>query len=223
MASLPPASASKQSSRHALPNAIRWSQGEGPGVVAFLHQKGGVGKSILSIATSILLSQGGCKVALLDADPQGASSTWGTLHGQRWQVEVSAVGAPIASRALAPFSQHDWVVIDSPPGLSEMSVSICTCAHLVITPLRAAWPDVWALSWLGALLQKQARQGRPCIWRAIFNQASVAEGLEYTTEIARVGADLHPKTLPWCAQWPKVFSGEPPPSQAQELLVLLER
>ena len=199
-----------------------WSKGKGPNIVAFLHQKGGVGKSILSITTSMLLSQMGFKVALLDTDPQGASSAWGTLHAQRWKVEVSAFGNPLTKQHIAPFFQHDWVLIDSPPGLSAMSVSICCHAHLVITPLRAAWPDVWALSWLGAVIHKQARQGNPCVWRAVFNQANPTQGHEFAAEVERTGAHLHRNALPWCNDWPKIFGGASPPPSAQELLMLLQ-
>ena len=52
----------------------------------------------------------------------------------------------------------DWILVDGPPSLSEMTESILRGSDLVIVPVRPALPDVWALPWLAAII-RQLQQG----------------------------------------------------------------
>ena len=52
-------------------------------VISFLNQKGGVGKSTLSINVAACFALLGQKVLLIDADKQGTSSIWASLRMKR--------------------------------------------------------------------------------------------------------------------------------------------
>ena len=51
-------------------------------VISFLNQKGGVGKSTLSINIAVCFANLKQKVLLIDADKQGTSSTWANLRSE---------------------------------------------------------------------------------------------------------------------------------------------
>ena len=69
-------------------------------IVGFVHQKGGTGKSTLSIALALALAQAEHRVMLLDTDYQGTASEWGNRHGFRTGIETrSMVQLPVSGHA----------------------------------------------------------------------------------------------------------------------------
>ena len=51
-------------------------------IISFINQKGGVGKSNLSVNVAACLAMLKQRVLLIDADKQATSSTWGTLRDE---------------------------------------------------------------------------------------------------------------------------------------------
>lgn len=63
--------------------------------VAFLHQKGGTGKTTLAIATAMALAEQDARVLLLDADVQATASEWASRWGERFRVVTRSQIQPI--------------------------------------------------------------------------------------------------------------------------------
>lgn len=113
-------------------------------IYAFLNQKGGVGKTTLSIHAAADLSSRGRRVLLIDADPQGSSLAWSNY---RDKADFSVVGMPKATihKEIDSLAQdYDDVVIDGPPRVTELARSIILASNIVIIPLQPSPMDVWA-------------------------------------------------------------------------------
>jgi len=191
-------------------------------VVSFLHQKGGTGKSTLSIGLATSLAGRGARVLLLDADYQGTSGDWGNRFGETLRVTVRSQVQPIVHREAARFAaQADWLVIDGPPGLSEMTRSILQTGGRVIVPLRPALPDLWALPWLAALIGRARETGNAAAPLLVFNQYRGEDLAPLREQAAQWGVPIHPEPIPDDPAFPRLYAGEPLPERLQALLLRL--
>jgi chromosome partitioning protein len=193
-------------------------------VVSFLHQKGGTGKSTLAIAAAMALAQAGHRVLLLDADYQGTAGEWGNRYAHAFGVETRSQVQPIVHQEIERFRpSFDWIVIDGPPSLSEMTESILRASDRVIVPVRPALPDVWAIPWLAAIVRKLAQAGVAPRVRIVFNQHAGEPLAPLREELAAWGLSVHPDPLPADAAFAAVFAGKPLPGPlAERLLEVLE-
>lgn len=64
-------------------------------IVGVLNQKGGVGKTTLSVNIAAALTHSGARVLLIDADPQGSALDWSAAR--EGEPLFSVVGLPRAS------------------------------------------------------------------------------------------------------------------------------
>ena len=129
-------------------------------IVAFVHQKGGTGKTTLAIGTAIALAETGARVLLVDADVQGTASEWGRRWGQRWNVVCRSQMQPIIHEQTDRFERmFDWMIVDGPPNVSEMTASIFKAADGILIPIRPSLPDIWALENLAALHERLTSEG----------------------------------------------------------------
>lgn len=191
-------------------------------VVSFLHQKGGTGKSTLSIGLATSLAAQGARVLLLDADYQGTSSDWGNRFGAALRVEVRSQVQPIVHEEAPRFAaQADWLVIDGPPGLSEMTQSILRAGGRVIVPLRPALPDLWALPWLAALMARARQAGNAAAPLLVFNQVRGEDLAPLRRQAAEWGVPIHPEPIPDDPAFPLLYLGEPLPERLRALLLRL--
>ena len=114
-------------------------------VIAIINQKGGVGKTCLATnLASALRDQG--RVLLLDCDPQGSASGWAALGPQpRLNLAVENVEAgALVRRIRTAIDDHQWIVIDCPPGITRVNADAIRVADVVLIPCKPRVWDAWA-------------------------------------------------------------------------------
>ncbi len=113
-------------------------------IVAFVSQKGGVGKSTLARALAREAAESGLKVKLADLDSQQSTSTdWHRLRiAQGVGPDVAVQAYASAASALKEAGQFDYFVIDAPARASKATLEIARVANLIIQPTGASLDDL---------------------------------------------------------------------------------
>ena len=113
--------------------------------IAIVNQKGGGGKTCLATnLASAFRNQG--QVLLLDCDPQRSASGWAAWGPQpRLNLAVENVEAgALVRRVRTAIEEHDWVVIDCPPGITRVNADAIRAADVVLIPCKPRVWDAWA-------------------------------------------------------------------------------
>ncbi len=113
-------------------------------IYAFLNQKGGVGKTTLSIHTAAELIVRKRRVLLIDADPQGSALAWSNYREHADFTVVGMAKATLHKEIDNLAKDYDDVIIDGPPRVTELARSIILAADVVVIPLQPSPMDVWA-------------------------------------------------------------------------------
>ena len=114
-------------------------------VVAIVNQKGGTGKTTLSINLASAFAELHSTL-LLDADPQGSAIDWADSRSTP-QMNLDALELPQGNlqREIRSLSQsYYWIIIDGPPGIGRTSAEAVRIADIVLIPTKPSPFDVWA-------------------------------------------------------------------------------
>ena len=148
-----------------------------PPVISFLNQKGGVGKTSLSTNVSSALALRGGRVLLVDADPQASALDWSATRERAPLFPVLALPKKTLHRELAALAEgYDYVVIDGPPRVHDVSRSVILASDLVLVPVQPSPYDVWAAEEVVGLIEEASvfAEGLSCAFvinRRIANTA----------------------------------------------------
>jgi chromosome partitioning protein len=113
-------------------------------IVSFVNQKGGVGKTTSAINFAASLKRKNYKLLFIDADPQGSATQWHAVENNT-AFEVLHHPEPITKDEIEALSQeYDYLVIDAPPAIGDITKSILAVAELSIVPLSPSSLDIWS-------------------------------------------------------------------------------
>jgi chromosome partitioning protein len=113
-------------------------------VIAFVSQKGGVGKSTLARALAREVTQGNVSVKIGDLDvQQGTTANW---HRRRLAAGIEPVVAVeafrTAAQALKARGDFDLLILDGPARASTATLEIARAADLIVQPTGASIDDL---------------------------------------------------------------------------------
>ena len=113
-------------------------------IISFLNQKGGVGKTTLSINVAACLATQGRKVLLVDADKQGSASTWAGLREEAPFQVVSMARENLAKDVLKLAADYEVTVIDGPPHAEGIARACIIASDFVALPIEPSGLSTWA-------------------------------------------------------------------------------
>ena len=135
--------------------------------------KGGAGRSTVSTNLAGELSKMG-KTVLIDCDmPQGTSASWFSVREQAGKAGNLIADTATNHRELVAkveqYQDADFIVLDGPPRIAELTRAILVLADLCLIPVGASAAEIWATSDLLALIE-EAKQVKPVNARMIWTR-----------------------------------------------------
>ena len=113
-------------------------------IISLVNQKGGVGKTTVAINIAASLKRRNHRILFIDADPQGSATQWHSLEDNN-VFEILHHPQPVHKDDIEQLSQnHDYLVIDAPPAISDITRSILAVSELSIIPLSPSSLDIWS-------------------------------------------------------------------------------
>ena len=141
-------------------------------IIAMLNQKGGVGKTTLSVnVAAAFAAEPGARVLLIDTDAQATARQWAAARKKNSKLpnKFTVAGitkADIYDNYLDKIRElYDHAVIDAPAGRGDdtrITRDIISVSDLVLIPVRPAAPDVWASDKIIELID-DVKQYKPLI------------------------------------------------------------
>lgn len=143
-------------------------------IVTIVSNKGGVGKTTVSVNLAVAAEIAGLRTAIIDLDPQSSSELWKdargdagpAVYGVKWGRLKEAVRAAAADG-------FDLVLIDTPPKIEEAITPAAKLADFCLIPVVPSAPDLQAIGATMALFDRIAGEAA-----VVLNACPTHEGLK---------------------------------------------
>lgn len=122
-------------------------------IIAILNQKGGVGKSTLTVNLARYFTLQRRSVALIDCDDQGSASLWHEkANGELLHVYcLSKATFEKDIQNIVPY--YDYIFIDGVPRISHLTTMAIKISDIVLIPVQPSPYDIWSTEDIVKLIQ----------------------------------------------------------------------
>lgn len=129
--------------------------------LAILSQKGGTGKTTLTVHLAVAAERAGFPVACLDLDPQSSASAWADSRPHTDTLSVTSIQATRLTQArdLAAKSGAALTIIDSAPHSADAAIAAAEAADLILTPCRPGILDLRAIATTAKIIRLVGKPG----------------------------------------------------------------
>lgn len=132
-------------------------------IIGVLQQKGGAGKTTLSLNLAGYFASEGARTLLVDADPQASALAWSSVRDKPSLFPVIGMPKPSLHKDLPQIAKdYDVVVIDGAPRVNELARSAIMASDVILIPVQPSPFDVWSCAEIISLVQ-EAKQYKPDI------------------------------------------------------------
>jgi chromosome partitioning protein len=162
-------------------------------IIAVCNQKGGSGKTTLSMQLAGSLAKRGGRVLVVDADPQGTATRWAASADDDKPFPASVVGLSAAStkvhREVKKFVEdYRYIIIDCPPAAdSPVPQSALLVADLALVPVIPSPLDMWAAVGIREVIGNVSDINEELRSRLVINQ------LQPNTTLAKEAMEVLPE------------------------------
>jgi len=113
-------------------------------IIGVVNQKGGAGKTTVSINLADGLAREGYRVLIIDADPQGSSMRWQEQRSEAAAFTVLSLPSENLHREISKVAtDYDFVVIDSAPRVDALGRAVIASSDVALIPIQPSGTDFW--------------------------------------------------------------------------------
>ncbi|KGQ40324.1 partition protein [Gallibacterium anatis] len=114
-------------------------------VISVLSQKGGSGKTTITLNIARCLQLKGFNVAVIDTDPQASAREWNALAADDF-FPVYGCDKGIAEKELKNLKKvADYLIIDGAPRLEKSMAEAIKLSDYILIPIKPSQFDIWAV------------------------------------------------------------------------------
>ena len=131
-------------------------------VIALVGNKGGAGKTTLTVNLAVGLGRLG-RIVILDTDPQGSSAQWRSIADDEMLPPVISATDNVVEQVRGLVTEYDYLVVDCPPSVqAPQTLSVLQVTDLALIPVQPSPFDLWASIHIEQAAV-QARESNPAL------------------------------------------------------------
>lgn len=167
-------------------------------IITIANQKGGCGKTTVTMQLAGAFSNDNLSILVVDADPQGTATRWASSADEKHPFSphvsgLSAAGARVHKEIKKYMGLYDYILIDCPPAVDSIAPqSALLVSDIVIIPIVPSPADLWAAVGIQELIDRTMTTNETLKARILMNmcQANIVLNKEILKQLNSFGIKI---------------------------------